>query len=253
MKRSLLILIYLSAFAINLVNAQCTPNLTGPYGRISPDTTANLPHDTVGHTYNTVIQLFVPADTVYNSQTVPIDSIDLTSVFGMPGGFVYNCNPSTCHFPGNTAGCVDLNFASPTPLSDTGTHPLTIYVTVYVHILGNSIPVPDTIHGYKIVVVDTTASGIPVLNPMKFELSQNFPNPVFSGNTEIDYSTPTGGKMSFNVYNMLGQSVITRTLNAKQGINQIFIGSNDLAAGIYMYSLNNGTQTITKRMVVGSR
>ena len=59
--------------------------------------------------------------------------------------------------------------------------------------------------------------------------------------------------MSFNVYNMLGQNVITRSLNAKQGINQIYINSKELAAGVYMYSLNNGTQTITKRMVIGSK
>lgn len=247
MKKSLLILICLSAFAINLVNAQCTPNLTGPYGQIVPDTTVNLPHAVLSTAYGTDIQFFVPLDTVYMSNTVSITDFTLISITVMPPGFNYTPNPSNGVFPGNTADCLHISCASPAAV---GTYPLNVKVVAHVTALN----IPDTINitGYKIVI-DSTASGVPNLNPTHFDMSQNMPNPLFTGNTTIDYSTPASGKMNFTVYNMLGQIVITRSLYAKQGLNQIFINSKELAPGIYMYSLYNGSQTITKRMVVGSR
>jgi hypothetical protein len=250
MKKSLLILICLSAFAFNLVNAQCTPNLTGPNGQISPDSAQNLPHARVGQAYATDIQLWVPHDTVVNNIPIPINYYKIDSVHGLPTTFSYACNPNTCQFPHDAAGCIHISGPAPTN-GMIGTYPLTVYIDANVTIVGPTDQY-GTVNYYKIVI-DSASSGIPNLNLTRFDVTQNFPNPLFAGSTEIDYSTPLSSKMTFNVFNMLGQAVITRILNAKQGINQIYINSNELAPGIYMYSLNNGTQTITKRMVVGSR
>ena len=135
-----------------------------------------------------------------------------------------------------------------------GTWHLKIYITEngVSNFFGN-VTTNDSVLYYSIIIDSATTTGIHTVADNHFDVSQNNPNPLFTGNTEIDYTTPVSGKMSFNVYNMLGQNVITRSLNAKQGINQIYINSKELSAGVYMYSINNGTQTITKRMVIGSR
>ena len=255
MKKSLLILICLFAFAVNLINAQCIPDLTSlghATGQVVPDSAVNLPHATVGVTYDTDIQLWVPQDTTAPLVgTITWINYTLNSVLGLPPGFSFTCNPTDSVFPANAASCMHLHGTAPINTM-IGTWPLKVYITAHgTYSLGN-LTVPDSITYYKIVI-DSAASGIPSLNMNRFDVSQNIPNPLFSGNTEIDYSTPITGKMSFTVYNMLGQNIITRSLNAKQGMNQIYINSKELAPGIYMYSLNNGSQTITKRMVVGSR
>ena len=254
MNKSLLILICLTVFAFNLVVAQCTPNLQSvghATGQVVPDSAQNLPHDTVGVTYDTDIQLWVPNDTTVSNITITWSNYTLTSVVGLPPGFSFTCNPTDSVFPANAASCIHLHGIAPTS-NMVGTWPLKVYVTANGTVQSTNLVVPDSITYYNIVI-DSVSSGIPTLNINRFEVSQNFPNPVFSGNTEIDYSTPVNGKMSFNVYNMLGQPVISRTLIAKQGINRIYISSKELAAGIYMYCINNGTQTITKRMVIGNK
>ncbi len=249
MNKIILSLVCLLAVACNNINAQCTPNLTGPSGHISPDTTGNLPHATVGLAYGSDIQFFVPADTIYLTQTVPITNFTLTNITGLPPGFSYTSNPTTGVFPGNAASCLHISCASP---AAAGTWPLTVYVTAHVTYLLFQIAIPDTIRGYKIVI-DSAGTGIPVISSStNFEVYQNMPNPV-NGVSEIDYYTPASTKVTFKVVNMLGSLVQNKVLEAKTGMNQVYISSKDIAPGIYMYSISNGTQTITKRMVVGNK
>ena len=262
MKKTILTLICIFFIASNFANAQCSMDTIsgvgwpGPGWEAQPTNTVNLPHGTVGSAYSACLNFWVPSQMTYQVFTASIDSATLQAI-ALPPGFTYTTSTGSNVFHGNTQGWIHFNCASLT-VADTGTYPLTIGFVLNLYISSLSqyavTPAIDTfLTGYKIIIADTGASGIPVLDPMKFEVSQNLPNPVFSGNTEIDYSTPVNGKMSLAVYNMLGQTVITRNLNAKQGMNQIYINSKELAPGIYMYSLNNGSQTITKRMVVGSR
>ena len=259
MKKNLLLLIVVIFASFNVANAQACPNaddtLSGPHWEWIPNTTVNLPSGTVGTTYSACLYFFTPstdsATILMQSVVATMDSMTLTSIVGLPSGFSTSTNPSNGHFMPLTSSWIHFNCSPPT-VADTGMHPLTITFLRYLTYMNFSDTLSKTVTGYVIYIADTT-TGIPALDPMKFEVSQNMPNPVFSGNTEIDYTTPIAGKMSFNVFNMLGQNVITRSLNAKQGINQIYINSKELAAGVYMYSLNNGTQTITKRMVIGSK
>jgi hypothetical protein len=256
MNKIILGLICFLAIACNNINGQCTPNLTGPSGNIVPDSTVGLPHDTVGQTYSAVIQVFVPADTIYQSQNVPIDSFVLNSINGMPAGFTYSCFPTNCSFPGNSAGCVLITGPTATNTM-VGTYPLTIHLTAWVTviILGHPVPYADalTITDFRIIIDSASSAGIAVVStPKNFEVYQNSPNPV-NGVSEIDYYSPANAKITFKVVNVLGSIVQNKVLDAKAGMNQIYISSKDIAVGVYMYTISNGTQTVTKRMVVGNR
>jgi hypothetical protein len=240
----------LLTIACNNINAQCTPNLTGPSSQISPDSAMNLPHGMAGFPYATDIQLYVGHDTVTQLGTATINYYKINNVTGMPPGFNYACNPSTCQFPHDAAGCIHLSGPALTN-SMAGTYNLTVYLTGNVT-LGITLNIPDTIRYYKIII-DSAFSGIPsVSTPTQFEVFQNVPNPV-NGVSEIDYYSTTNAKIAFKVVNVLGMVVQNKVFDAKTGMNQIYVSSKDIAPGIYMYSVSNGTQTITKRMVIGNR
>jgi hypothetical protein len=86
--------------------------------------------------------------------------------------------------------------------------------------------------------------------PMRYELAQNYPNP-FNPTTTINYSIPKQGMVTLKVYNMLGQEVAT-LINKQQSAGNYSVDFNatKLASGVYVYRLNSGDFTMTKKLVL---
>ena len=124
--------------------------------------------------------------------------------------------------------------------------PIVVKVTADLTLIVNQ-KVQKDLTGYRCVV--TLPTGIDHLSATKFDVGQNFPNPV-TGKSEIRFSVVNTENVDFKVYNMLGAVVYTANYKADKGINIITIEANSFAPGVYIYSLGNATQTITKRMVV---
>lgn len=253
MKTKLLLIFALFSFGFAVdANAQaCTadPNCTSSGGRICPDTIVNLPHATVGAAYSTTITVVVPTDTTVTQPfplTATIGDFTLDSVGGMPAGFSYACNPSNCVFPGGSTGCLALTSANP---GTAGTYPLVVYVTAHIT-APLVIAQPSEITGYKIVIDGTV--GVEVINENAFELAQNIPNPA-TGSTKIRFTTPVQSNMELNIYNSMGQLVINKKVDAEKGLNEVSIATAELADGIYIYTLNNGTTVLNRRMVVANK
>ena len=88
-------------------------------------------------------------------------------------------------------------------------------------------------------------------SPVKYELSQNFPNP-FNPTTSIQFSLPETGKVKLAVYNVLGEQVaVLVNKNMEAGFHNARFDASKLNSGIYIYKLevNNFTQ-IRKMMLV---
>lgn len=86
--------------------------------------------------------------------------------------------------------------------------------------------------------------------PTKFGLSQNYPNP-FNPSTEIKVSLDKPGMMSLKIYNVLGQSVITVDEGYKQaGEYSYDVSMDKFATGVYFYTLQQGSSSITKKMLL---
>ena len=94
--------------------------------------------------------------------------------------------------------------------------------------------------------------------PNSFSLSQNYPNP-FSENTNISFTTEKEGNVKLEVFNVLGQSVITLFDNYispsifKVNWNGINFNGNKIAKGMYIYRLTFNNQIISKKMLYNSR
>jgi hypothetical protein len=85
---------------------------------------------------------------------------------------------------------------------------------------------------------------------LEWRLEQNYPNP-FNPSTVIRYTTPTEGKVSLKVYDMLGQEVATLN-NEKQsaGAHEVQFNASQLASGVYVYSLRAGNMILVKKMLL---
>jgi len=88
------------------------------------------------------------------------------------------------------------------------------------------------------------------ISKIDFNLSQNFPNP-FNPSTTINYSMPKSGNVRLIVYNVLGSKIATIVNEYKPAGNYSvqFNGSN-LASGIYMYRLESGNFSATKKFIL---
>ena len=86
----------------------------------------------------------------------------------------------------------------------------------------------------------------------KFEVEQNSPNP-FSDYTQIEFGSATQGFVEFKIVNLLGKLIFQRVLETEIGRNTIRFEAEDFLPGVYIYSLSNGSQTLTRRMVISKK
>jgi hypothetical protein len=104
------------------------------------------------------------------------------------------------------------------------------------------------------VGLDVTELESPTL-PESFSINQNVPNP-FNPNTSIDFAVPKTAHVTVEVYNALGQKVVTlvdETLKA--GFKRVEwdgtdSGGNSVASGVYFYRMTSDSFSETKKMML---
>jgi hypothetical protein len=83
-----------------------------------------------------------------------------------------------------------------------------------------------------------------------FKLCQNYPNP-FNPSTTISYQLPKDSKVSLKIYNMLGQEIMTLVNgNMEAGTHSVTFNASKLASGVYLYKLDAGTYSQSKKMIL---
>lgn len=246
--KKLLLNICILFFAAFNVGAQCVPdtNITHNVPGIYPDTIVNLPHGYVGLSYSTDIQIKVLTDTTYQGFPAIVDSIAITSVSGLPWGFAYTCTPPSCVFPGGSNACIYLYGSSPTG-GIVGTYPIVVNINIYGRVFGIPQTVQQSNTGYTIVIENNV--GIVSFNNNEFAVEQNIPNPVAS-QTIIPFNLPRNASVQFRLINLLGKQVINQEYKLTKGSNNIPVNVSMLPAGIYLYTVSYGTNSVTKRMIV---
>jgi len=86
--------------------------------------------------------------------------------------------------------------------------------------------------------------------PSRFALSQNYPNP-FNPSTIINYQLPASSHVTMKVYDVLGREVTT-LVDERQGagVHAVTFNAGHLPSGVYLYHLQAGTFTETKKLTV---
>ena len=252
MKRLLLSLSLICSVLLGYSQNGCSPDLQYSGGGIYPPAaTFNAP---INQPFSDILTVITPSDTdvvlppPLGAITADILSIELTNVTGLPPSFSYACDPSSCDFPGGTIKCAEVYSNNVT--DPAGFYPITFETTA--HLDAPFIGAVDCMFveaGYAIEIVDNTTSIIHQFNNQTFELRSPFPNPV-ENHAKIQFISGKSDDIVFRVYNLLGKQIYLRKIRATRGVNTIDINTSSYSEGIYLYSINNGNQVLTKRMVV---
>lgn len=76
-----------------------------------------------------------------------------------------------------------------------------------------------------------------------------YPNP-FNVETSINFRSVKSQTLLFTVQNLLGTTVYEEQINANVGYNAIAFNRNNLAKGMYIYSLQSDGEIVSKRMII---
>jgi hypothetical protein len=86
--------------------------------------------------------------------------------------------------------------------------------------------------------------------PAQVALGQNYPNP-FNPTTQIAFDLPESSEIRLDVFNVMGQRVATLVDGSMPaGSHQVTFNAAHLANGVYLYRLQTGTQSFTRKMTL---
>ena len=110
---------------------------------------------------------------------------------------------------------------------------------------GNYSDIKDTI------VVNTTPVGRERgIEAGEFTLDQNYPNP-FNPATKISFTIDQRSATTLKIYDTLGQEIKTLVNNyLNPGTYQINFDSGSLPSGVYIYTLNSGVYSASRKMIL---
>ncbi|MBL7943023.1 MAG: T9SS type A sorting domain-containing protein [Flavobacteriales bacterium] len=98
--------------------------------------------------------------------------------------------------------------------------------------------------------MDPSVSVGEVASNSGIELFQNSPNPA-NGSTVIKYSLTNATEVTLTVRDMTGRVVnVVTEGTVPAGMNSIELNTNGMASGVYSYTLNAGSVSLTKEMIV---
>ncbi len=280
MKKSLLFISILvtganAGFAQSTPKAACTPD---PLINTTATTIQFLPDSNVVITAN-INALFTQVVTVFATKNITlaspkaiaafipsinatVDSIKIDTITGLPAGVSYNCGK--CVIYANQPYCLTISGTMPNvnnilyKLSIKGSPYGQLDSAIVNQSQGFLKPnIEDNgtftkklpLAGYKVKVGNPVITGINnfSLNG-SFNVSQNIPNP-FDGSTTINFNATGNGNIDFTVTDVLGRNVYDTNINATLGANT-FVFTTDLANGTYFFSLSDGKNAVTRKMVI---
>ena len=181
-----------------------------------------------------------------------LTDIEITNVTGLPPHFDFSCDPVSCIFPGEEINCAQLYSTSNPTASDIGVYNVIIATEIHTSDIPflQNFTINDTIDYYTITI-SGLSSVFDKLYKNSFELKDIYPNPV-NEESKIQVITGESTDVIFSVFNYLGETIEERSIALNRGVNDIEIFANDYANGMYLYSINNGVQILSKRMIVAN-
>jgi hypothetical protein len=195
-----------------------------------------------------VTKIHVPGDTTISgnlySVTVTITNFGLNTVTSIPLVYIRNGIQAGA---GSWTGAMNTGDTVVYTFPTQYTSPLGSYNLCAKTQLAGDVN-PDNDQTCK-SVFGKLNDGIESIDYSSFQLLQNIPNPS-NDRTAIVFVVPSGDKIRFDMIDLLGNSVMTKEIDATNGKNQLDIDVTEIPAGIYFYSVQYKDQKRTKRMVI---
>ncbi|MCD4697738.1 MAG: T9SS type A sorting domain-containing protein [Bacteroidales bacterium] len=243
-----LICLVFGTFAVNGLIAQCTPgdSISCPdlenNGEICPEI---MPGAVVNQLYHEDFTILAPpayVDSV-TGLTISLHHIKLMEIGNLPEGISWVSNTPDSVFMVGPYYCVLLE-GTPTV---AGNYPLKIVVDVFVEYLGNLYYLA-TVADSLSLSMDVNTSGIQEFGNTSMMVLGNSPNP-FSTALDIFYFMPEPQEVTFKLFDLPGKLIYEEIVNARFGENHIIYNGSALKPGIYIYSISDGQNQFTQRII----
>jgi hypothetical protein len=137
-----------------------------------------------------------------------------------------------------------------------GSTELTLSAPGYVGVVTLRCTVTDdssasVIDSFYVNVLEATAIEDMVGNiPLEYKLDQNYPNP-FNPSTHIQFGMKKAGDVKIEIYNLLGQKVMTLYDGYKDAGNHIVkFNASGFSTGLYFYRMETMEFTSIKKMIL---
>jgi|WetSurMetagenome_2_1015567.scaffolds.fasta_scaffold61523_2 photosystem II stability/assembly factor-like uncharacterized protein len=173
----------------------------------------------------------------------------LKNLIGNYANSVFFLNSNTGYVstsPGSVLKTTNNGLNWITQMTDTASVFLSIYFSSVDtgYVCGSYGKIYKTVNGGNSIGVKQIEKNI----PEKYDLSQNYPNP-FNPNTKIRFRIKESGLVTLNVYDLLGKEVVTIINgNMQPGTYETLFDGKGLNSGMYIYKLQAGNYTETKKM-----
>jgi len=242
MKKLLLSFAVAVVAAMNVQAQSCTPNAQyadSVYG-VWPDTTTNFPPATENAFYTTDLNFKVPATVPASLDPTfagsPIEGFVVTNVLGLPVGYDYACNVSSCQYAGGANGCANVFGTTATQ----GVYDVTIQITatVTVPFIGG-VDQDVEFTGYKIVV---GAAGTieQVIAPIVVS-----PNPA-NDEIKIEGISASMKASKVEITNIEGKVVASKEVSNSSNFSFDLVG---MKAGIYFVNVTHASGVETVKFI----
>lgn len=247
------------------LSAQCTPDASLPdtaivfplpYQEAIPGS-GILDTACVGVPFETTITVRIPQEIdvpglgVFgiNQVTAPTEG----AIENLPASMSYTCNPPDCVFLPETLGCIGLEGTA--VAGEEGVYDLGINVVVE-SIIELPLTLPDgtLVQGNYLFTVKpagsenctTVSTNEIVENDFGLQIQ---PNPMRDRAT-ISVNLTQAGDYDLSVFNGVGQRLQTQRLDLTTGQNQIEFDASTLPNGMYVFTLQNGNQATSGRLLI---
>ena len=247
MKLLLLSLTFVAFTSIYVGAQSCTPGTNfadSSYG-VWPSVTTNFPAAVINAFYTTDINFKVPSTVTDDIVAVvplasialgsDIQSFKIISVVGLPAGFLYACNISSCEYPGGANGCANIYGTSNAP---AGSYPVSIEIEATIDFFGG-IDVPASFEGYSILL-GTAGSIEQIIAPITVS-----PNPA-NNEIKIEGITASMKANQISILNIEGKVVAEREI--KDVLNTTF-DLSAVKAGIYFVNVSHASGNKTVKFI----
>ncbi|MBL7776684.1 MAG: T9SS type A sorting domain-containing protein [Chitinophagales bacterium] len=246
----------------------CTPSGTLTEPGLSPASN-DLPAVINTVATNTVIQFKNFDKFVFGGQEVTVQSLKLDSIGNLPQGtnVCWATNKSNNTWANQEDGCIKV---TGTPNDTIGQYKLKIIVTAnigvpiqtdadaaglkyYVRLInqGGNTPCVDTTQGAFLAYTGTEPNcPVGINDPISTISSMSVvPNPMNSS-AVVSFVSEKTAIVNERITNLLGSTVSTKKVEVKAGDNSLVINRGELPAGVYFYTISEGKNSVTRRIVI---
>lgn len=179
--------------------------------------------------------------------TLTLDSAALN----LPKGIQIACDPPNCQFNAGATGCVTVR-----GVLDGGAEVGVRSIAVKGVFNIPTVPLDSLFQNSVRLALYLLPDGSPACKPSNVSelaatqlLMRNTPNP-FQHETTIEINSGFRGKFDFRVYDFSGQLMHRQPVQLLKGDNRILFDGSHLPNGIYVFSLTDGLNSVSRKMVI---